>query len=69
LFTKTGSSGPDPFDLHWDFDHSASSDWNQMVISMLVCKLAELREEEKWTTAPKTHSYWVEAITQKCNCI
>jgi hypothetical protein len=69
LFTETGSSGPDPFDLCWDFDHSASSDWNQMVISMLVCKLAGLREEEKWTTAPKMHSYWVEAITQKFNHI
>lgn len=69
LFAETGSNGPDPFDLRWDFDHPASSDWNQVVIGILVLKLSELREEEQWTTAPKSHAYWVEAITQKFNRI
>ncbi|KAG6372665.1 hypothetical protein JVT61DRAFT_7421 [Boletus reticuloceps] len=68
-FTETGLNGPDPFDLRWDFNHPASSDWNQVVIGMLACKLAGLREEEQWTTVPKSHAYWVEAITQKFNHI
>ncbi|KAG6373934.1 hypothetical protein JVT61DRAFT_6096 [Boletus reticuloceps] len=68
-FAKTGLNGPDPFDLRWDFNHPALLDWNQVVIGMLACKLAGLWEEEQWTMVPKSHAYWVEAITQKFNRI
>ncbi|KAG8219713.1 hypothetical protein J3R82DRAFT_675 [Butyriboletus roseoflavus] len=69
LFAEIGLNGPDHFDLQWDFGHPASSDWNQAVIALLTHKLAELQQEEKWTTAPKSQAYWEETITQKFNCI
>jgi hypothetical protein len=68
-FSETRSSGPDPSDLRWDFNHPPSSDWNQAVIHILMRKLVIMREENEWTTAPRSDIYWEDAITQKLNRI
>lgn len=63
------SDVPNPSELCWDFNRPASSEWNQIVISLLMRKLAEMRESEQWTTAPRSIAYWEDAITQKFNRI
>ncbi|KAI6095030.1 hypothetical protein F5141DRAFT_1222634 [Pisolithus sp. B1] len=39
VFVQGTGPGPDPSHLQWDFNHPASSPWNQAVISQLMCLL------------------------------
>ncbi|KAF9236395.1 hypothetical protein BU15DRAFT_63992 [Melanogaster broomeanus] len=57
-FSGACSNGPSPTDLHWDFNHPPSSDWNQAIIHILMQKLVIMREENEWTTAPRSDIYW-----------
>ena len=63
---ETGPS-PDPSQLQWDFNHPASSPWNQAVISQLMHLLTDMRQ--KWTVEPRSDEYWIDKITEKFNQI
>ena len=62
-FAKGTGPGPDPSQLQWDFNHPASSAWNQAVISQLMYLLADMRQ--KWSVETRSDQYWVDKITQK----
>ncbi|KAI6094497.1 hypothetical protein F5141DRAFT_1069491 [Pisolithus sp. B1] len=62
LPTGTGP-GPDPSHLQWDFNHPASSPWNQAVISQLMCLLVDMRQN--WTVETRSDEYWTGKIKQK----
>ncbi|KAI6145328.1 hypothetical protein EDD17DRAFT_1442534, partial [Pisolithus thermaeus] len=55
--------GPDPSHLQWDFNHPASSPWNQAVISQLMCLLVDMRQN--WTVETRSDEYWTGKIKQK----
>ena len=62
-FAKGTGPGPDPSQLHWDFNHPALSSWNQAVISQLMCLLADM--QQKWNVETRSDQYWVDKIMQK----
>ena len=66
-FAEETDPGPDPSQLQWDFNHPASSPWNQAVISQLICLLADMRQ--RWTVEPRSDEYWIDKITEKFNRI
>ncbi|KAI6141535.1 hypothetical protein EDD17DRAFT_1457740, partial [Pisolithus thermaeus] len=55
--------GPNPSHLQWDFNHPASSPWNQAVISQLMCLLVDMRQN--WTVETRSDKYWTGKIKQK----
>ena len=66
-FAEETGPGPDPSQLRWDFNHPASSPWNQAVISQLMRLLTDMRQ--KWTVEPRSDEYWIDKITEKFNRI
>ncbi|KAI6132496.1 hypothetical protein EDD16DRAFT_1699642 [Pisolithus croceorrhizus] len=62
-FVQGTGPGPDPSHLQWDFNHPASSPWNQAVISQLMCLLVDMRQN--WTVETRSDEYWTGKIKQK----
>jgi len=67
VFTEETGPGPDPSWLRWDFNHPASSPWNQAVISQLICLLTDM--QQRWTVEPRSDEYWIDKIMEKFNQI
>ncbi|KAI6126527.1 hypothetical protein F5141DRAFT_1209787 [Pisolithus sp. B1] len=63
VFVQGTGPGPDPSHLQWDFNHPASSPWNQAVISQLMCLLVDMRQN--WTIETRSDEYWTGKIKQK----
>lgn len=66
-YSQNHQGGPQPSDLRWDFNSSASSEWNKAVVSHSVQILKSMQKEEKWLTQAKSDQYWEDAISQKFN--
>ncbi|KAI6097969.1 hypothetical protein EDD16DRAFT_1718879 [Pisolithus croceorrhizus] len=62
-FVQGTGPGPNPSHLQWDFNHPASSPWNQAVISQLMCLLVDMRQN--WTVETRSDKYWTGKIKQK----
>ncbi|KAI6131170.1 hypothetical protein EV401DRAFT_1884065 [Pisolithus croceorrhizus] len=62
-FVQGTGPGPDPSHLQWDFNHPASSPWNQAVISQLMCLLVDM--QQNWTVETRSDEYWTGKIKQK----
>ncbi|KAI6095704.1 hypothetical protein F5141DRAFT_1068121 [Pisolithus sp. B1] len=62
-FLQCGGASSQVTKAFWDFNHPASSPWNQAVISQLMCLLADMRQN--WTIETRSDQYWTDKIRQK----
>ncbi|KAL4069112.1 hypothetical protein V8B97DRAFT_1917690 [Scleroderma yunnanense] len=62
----TGSGpGPTELDVHWDLVGPLSMPWNQVVLQVLLDRLAQMWQDKGWTSQPQSDVYWQDAITRK----
>jgi hypothetical protein len=66
-FMDGSGPGPDASDLHWDFNSSVGSPWNQMVIHILMDKLEVMLICEGSTIQSRSQEYWKDAISKRFN--
>ena len=57
--------GPDADDLHIDMMGGLNSEWNKRVLEILLAKLKDVREEEKWSLPNRSDKYLAELIRDR----
>ncbi|KAH7917377.1 hypothetical protein BV22DRAFT_979951, partial [Leucogyrophana mollusca] len=64
-YNRGEGPGPNGDDLRWDMRGQPSSEWNKRVVNILLEKLLQKKEKEKWSLPERSDAYFADAIREK----
>jgi hypothetical protein len=64
-YNNGNGNGPDPDHLQLDMAGGAESQWNKVVLGILLEKLKETRRAERWPLPDRSDSYLADLIRER----